>query len=214
MPTPKLDKLCIEFVKRIPDQLEPQDPPFTPGSGPLPRSFLLSADVIIDYVNRALQRLFNTHWTALNGNIQAFINLFPELQVISEEEDLVSGEFVIADPYLDFFKIIGAFTNEDVYIKPKDESLYTHFKAAKYRSYQATDTDPAVIVVQDKMAVFPPDVATKFTFHYIKYPLDPETGQVFIQDGDYDIPYTEQWHKAIVDVAYAMYLEETVQTTQ
>lgn len=210
MPTPKFDKLCIEFVKRIPDQLE--DNTFVPGSGELPRSFLLSAEVIIDYINRSLQGFFNFHWTALQGNIQAFINLFPELQNLSDEEALASGVFIIADPYLDFFKIIGAFTNQNIFIKPKPEYLYTQFVAGKYRSYQATENDPAIINVENKLAVFPTDVATAFTFHYIRFPLDPTTGEVLIQNGDYDSPFSEQWHTAIVDFAYNLYLKETEQT--
>lgn len=212
MPTPKFDKLCIEFVKRLPDQLE--DDTFTPGSGELPRAYNMSAETIIDYINRALQKFFNLNWVALQANVQAFVNMFPEMQRISEEETLTNGEFIVETPYLDFFKIIGGKTSGGVFIKPKAESLYLHYVTGKYKNYRATDEDPAIIQIPNKLAVFPSDTTNSFIFHYIKFPLDPETGEVFIQNGDYDSPFSEQWHKSIVDVAYGMYLEETVQSTQ
>jgi|GEM_PF-1269438 len=218
MPTPKFDKICIEFLKRIPDQFT--DPTFLPGDGDLPDGYLLKADKIIDYVNRGLQRFFNTMWQKVEGNVQAFINLMPEMQRVTEAVALTGGAYEVATPYLDFFRIIGGLThdpnNEEVrtYIKPKAESLYMHFLSGKYKSYQATASDPAIIQVENKLAVFPSNVSTHIIVHYIKLPLDPETGFVLTQNGDYDSPFTEQWHKEISDIAYTIWLEETVQTTQ
>jgi len=208
--TPKFDKLCIEFVKRLPDQLE--DIAFIPGTGALPRAYNMSAESIIDYINRALQSFFNLNWTAVKGDVQAFINLFPELQKVSNVETLTNDEFIIDNPYLDFFRIIAATTTEGILIKPKAESLYLHYKTGKYKNYRATLTDPVIIQIPEKLVLFPSGIA-EFIFHYIKLPLDPETGEVLEQNGDYDSPYSEQWHKSIVDLAYNMYLEETVQTT-
>jgi len=216
MPTPKFDKLCIELVKRIPDQL--QDDTFVPGSGELPDAFLLKAEIIIDFINRALQTFFNLSWQKLEEKVQAFINTFPEMQKVSDEEALTAGIFEIEDPYLDFYKIIGAFITGDtiegrIYAKPKAENLYTHFLAGKYKSYQATVSDPAIIQVEKKLEVFPKDTSfANINFHYIKLPLDPETGNPFIQDGDYDSPFAEQWHKEIVNIAYGLWLEEAAQT--
>lgn len=212
MATPKLDQLCIDFVKRLPDQLVSST--FTPGSGPLPNAYNISATSIIDYVNRGLLEFFNVNWTALQGNIPAFINMFPELQSISNQENLINGTFNITSPYLDFFKIIGAKTSTGVLIKPKPNHLYLNYLTGKYKNYIATNTDPAIFQVGNKLIVFPNDTTNQFIFHYVKLPLSPATGTYLIQDGTYDSPFYEQWHKSIVDIAYSIYLAETVQATQ
>ncbi len=216
MATPKFDKLCIDFVKRIPDQLT--NATFTPGSGPLPNSYLLSSATIIDYINRAIQTFFNLSWQKVEGKASAFVNLFPEMQRTSNQETFTNGEFNIATPYLDFYKIIGGFTvvminSEEIKtpIKPKAENLYLQYLSGKYKSYRATQRDPAIIQLENKLVVFPKQ-NTSVIFHYIKFPLDPTTGAALTQNGNYDNPFAEQWDKEIVNIAYTIWLEETAQT--
>lgn len=216
MPTPKFDKLCIDFVKRIPDQLT--DNTFTPGSGSLPNSYLLPSASIIDYINRALLTFFNLSWQKVEGKVSAFLNSFPEMQRISQETIFTNGEYEFAAPYLDIYKVIGGFTVKTInsveyrtFIKPKAENLYLQYLAGKYKSYQATEKDPAIFQLDDKLVVFPKET-TNVIFHYIKFPINPETGNPLIQNGNYDSPFSEQWHKEIVNIAYASWLEETMQT--
>lgn len=207
MPTPKIDAMCVEFIKRIPDQLMED---FTIGVDDLPDGFNVTALTIVDYINRAMKDLFNLKWTAVEGDINKFINILPELVETSEEE---SPDYAIDAPYKNFHRLFGAITADSgVYIKVRPETEYNLFKAGKYKRYQPTAEDPVIICIKDHLYVFPETIAEGILFTYIKKPVDPETGLAFVQNGDFDSPFSEDWNKEIVDIAYNLFLAETKQT--
>ena len=211
MATPKLDRCCIELLKRIPDQFRSS---FTAGSGVMPRGNLLSAETIVDYVNRAMQDLFGNFWQSTGGDVKKFIGLFPELVGISEAVTLAAGNYVIASPYKNFKKLIGAvLSSTNKFIKVKDSSLYTVYLSQEYTDYLPTRDNPAIIQVSQLLACFPQNLTGSIKFHYIKVPLDPLTGGFLVQNGDTDSPFFDHWNKNICDIAYLKYLEETNQTT-
>lgn len=208
MATPKFDRLCINFVKRIPDQLTSD---FTPGTGNLPRSYLLNSAQIIDYINRAMNKLFQTVWIETGGDINKFVRILPELQKLTDAITLNSGKYTIENPYLDFFKIVGCYSNNK-YIKPRHESDYALIKANKYRRYQISSEDPIIFQISNYLEVIPNDAVNTIIINYIALPIDNTTGNFLTQNGSIDIPFREHWEKEIVDIAYKIFLEETVQT--
>lgn len=213
MATPKFDKLCVEFIKRIPDQLKTA---FTIGGGTLPDGYNLAATTVIDFINRALVELFNIKLQAVEGDVNKFIRIFPELSKISAEVEL--PKYTIITPHLDFFKILGGYTKTgNYYIKPRPEAEYSLFKAGKLRQYQPAAEDPIIIQIgaasKLDIEVFPSTITGRFEFHYIKRPVDPTTGNALTQNGSYDSPYYEIWHKEIIDIAHKLFLLET-QITQ
>lgn len=213
MSTPRIDRLCADFLKRVPDEFQSE---FTPGTGQtMPKGHLLKAEVILDYVNRALQELFNNVWQSVNGNIDAFTSIMPEMVKFSDAVPLSSGNYTIADPYKDFYKLIGAVKSPgNDYIKVKPESKYTLYLSEEYSTvYTPTEDEPAIIQVNQLLAVFPQTLTGNIKFHYIKVPVKPSTGGYLEQNGSYDSPFFEHWHSAIVDIAYLKYLKETNDTT-
>jgi len=210
MATKKLDTLCTEFIKRIPDQLRES---FTPGIGALPNGYLLPATTILDYVNRALYQLFNNFWKSSGGDLQTFMRIFPELIQFTSAVTLGSGNYDIASPYKNFYKIVGAVTEAGKYIKVKNEDLFTVYLAQEYGNIAPTQDDPAVIQVNQRLAFFPQNLTGTIRFHYIARPVSPLTGNALEQNGSYDSPFFESWHNDIVDIAYMKYLQETNETT-
>jgi len=208
--TPKFDDMCIDFVKRIPDQFRST---FAAGSGVLPNANLMKAEAVVDYINRGMQDLFNQFWQSAGGDTKKFIKIFPELIGVSQAVDLASGNYTVASPYKDFYKLIGAVTSANKFIKVKDESLYTVYLSSEYDELVCTVDKPAIIQVNQLLACFPQSLTGKIKFHYIKVPISPTTGAFLAQNGTEDSPFFEHWHKAIVDSAYLRYLEETNQTT-
>ena len=208
MPTPKIDALCLEFIKRIPDQLTTD---FTIGVDDLPDGYNVTALMIVDFVNRGMKALFEKYWTAVNGDTNAFIKLFPELVQTSEEEE--SPDYLIDAPHKDFHRLFGAITaDEGTYLKVRPETEYNLFKAGKYKRYQPTEDDPVIICIQDHLYVFPETITEGIIFTYIRKPVDPDTGLAFEQNGLNDSPFSEERHTEIVDLAYNLFLAETKQT--
>ena len=219
MPTPKFDKICIDFVKRIPDNLVSN---FIPGGGMLPRSYLLPSINIIDYVNRALLGVFNNYWKAVQGNQSAFINIFPELQGITNILEVLNGVYTIQSPYKDMYVLSSGYiismpdsiNTIKTMLKIRMPNELVYFKTGKLTQYKATSEDPVAIKVGNKIYFFPEYSGKKdIVLGYIKMPLSPATGEYIIQNGAYDSPFSEQWHNEIVEMAYNFYAKETLQTT-
>ncbi len=209
MPTPKFDQLCVELVKRIPTEFKTA---FTPGSGAMPDSYVLPAVNVIDYINRALNKLFNQYWTAVKGNAEMFIRIFPELAKYSGE---ISGaNYTIATPYLDFYKVINGRTEGDKFIKVWDTTKYNIALTGKYAEYVATANNPAMIQVKNLIAIFPQDLSISTYIQYVALPISPTTGNYLTQNhATEDSPFFQHWNSQIVDLAYQMYLEESYETS-
>jgi hypothetical protein len=222
MSTPKLDRLAINFIKRIPDSFETA---FVAGSGVMPDANVLDAEQIISYLNQAMLKLFNMKWNeafamAKGKNAKAmryFMGLLPEAVKYSNEmtaDVAFNGTvYVLATPHLDFFKVIAAIGKDDQFIRVWDESKYLLAITGEYDEYVATEANPAIIQTRTFLSVFPTSL-TSFTFRiqYLALPLDPTTGAYFTQNGSYDNPFNEQWNDTIVELAYKIYLIESQQT--
>lgn len=221
MATKKFDRICKDFVARIPTEFKAD---FVPGTMAMPDTYFgkLTADVVSNYVNRAMQKVFNDYWTMfaekLDDPLKQMIKTFPELVKLSG--DVNRDDYVIASPHLDFYKIIGAVANttpNKTYIKIWDEHKYTLALTQEYEEYVATDENPAIIQIQNKLYYFPiasgGGGVTKMNFHYLSVPVAPTTGGFLTQNEGTDSPYFDHWNKIIADEAYLMFLQESNQTT-
>ena len=213
MATQKIDRLCADFLKRVPDQFRS---PFTPGLGQtMPDGHLLKAEVILDYINKAMMELFNDMWQSAGAKVEKFISIFPELVKMSNPVPFENGNYTIASPYKDFYKLIGAIVDgTNKFIKVKPEYLYTVYLSGEYGDIlKPTADDPVIIQIHDMLSIFPQDLSSQIKFQYIKVPLNSSTGALLEQNGSEDSPYFEHWHEAIVSRAYLKYLQVTNETT-
>jgi hypothetical protein len=215
MPTPKFDNIAIEFLKLVPDEFETA---FTPGMA-MPNGFVLTKDQVVNYVNRALHKLFNDSWleTAKAGTPkkqkELFIGIFPELLRLS---NTITLPYVIttSELYRDIFKLFGANRNADnLYIRIWEESRLTHAIAGKYLQFKATATNPAIIQTNQIIHIFPTTLTDKVVkIQYIRFPVDPTNGNFLTQNGDSDSPYFDYWNTRIAQIAFEIYLAESQQT--
>lgn len=220
--TPILDSIAIEFVKRIPTTFKTT----FAGSAAMPDTYVLTAVQIVDFINRAMKKLFNDSWQSANGDPLKFSRLLPELVRYSDEIQLANGHYNIANPFLDFKRIIGGIVTgvlEDsvssIFIKIWDDTKLTIALSGLYPEYIATSENPALIQMDKQLYLFPDAVyggtgimLNGIRLHYIALPVDPTTGSAIIQNGDYDCPFDSEWNTVIADYAYEMFLEESAQT--
>lgn len=224
MSTIKFDRVCENFVKRIPDSFQSA---FTPGGGTMPASYILTAAQITDYVNRGLMKFFNDQWNSLYENAvksgisdpikiqDLFAGMFPELvEVTAAALTLSSGNYTFANPYLHIFKVIGAYNNAttNVPLRIWKESAYPFAKTSKYAQYQASASNPALIQIKNQVCVFPQASTFGVFLIYLKYPLLPTTGGYLAQNGSVDSPFSEVWEDKIVQTIYELYLRDTYET--
>jgi len=209
MPTPKFDMAAKGFIARVPDEFVS---PFNIGSL-MPRSYLLPRAVIEDYVNRAMNKLFGDSWANVKGDEKTFIKIFPELTNYSDNITFTNGVYTLGSNYLNLFKVIGATTNSgNKFIKIKDEYKFTIYLTNEYPEYNTTVDNPVLIQVGNKLYLFPQQTSV-VRLHYIIKPVNPITGGLIAQNGNYDMPFDYHWIETISDLAYQLYLGETVQTT-
>ena len=223
MSTIKWDRTASNFLTRIPDSFATA---FVPGGGVMPAGNILTAAQITDYVNRGILKFFNDNWafnynTAVKAGISdplkitdLFVGMFPELVETSSALTLTSGNYTVASPHLNLFKIIGAYNNATtpVPLRVWQESYYPFAKTGKYMQYQASASNPAIIQIKNQLAVFPQSSTFTITIIYIKLPLLPTTGGFLLQNESVDSPYGEQWEDVIAESAYKIFLKETHET--
>ncbi len=207
MATLQFDNIAVDFVGRIPDQFQTA---FTPGTEVMPASFVLTAAQISNFVNRALQKFFLDSWQLLNKRI---VEVFPELSKYSADLTLTAGNYTRVTPHLDLYKILGAVgQTNDKYIRPVLDDKYTLYLSGKYDEFIPTVDAPAIIQVNDLLAVFPQTFAELIKVNYVRTPVDPTTGIFIVQHTGADSPYFTHWNSSIADIAYQMYLTEAAET--
>jgi hypothetical protein len=215
MATLRLDSIAIEFIKRIPTTFKNA---FTAGSGAMPDSYFMPAVNIIDYINRGMQKLFNDSWQSAKGDQQAFSRLFPELVRYTIPVTFTNGLYAIANPFLDFKRIIGGVNPAgNIFIKIWDDTKLTVAVSGIYDAYTATSNNPAMIQMNNRLYLFPDFLSAAGTsgvnLHYIALPVDPSTGSALVQNGNYDSPFSSEWNSVIADYAEQLFLQDSYQTT-
>jgi len=211
MPTPRLDRIAINFLHRVPDEFVTA---FTPGTA-MPEANILTKAQIVNYVNRALNQLFNDFWQTIAGDWKKFIRIFPELSRITPNQIVfTNGNYTVASPYLNIYKVVGGFIDATPkrFIKVWEEWKYSIAITEEYPEYVATSINPAIIQIHNLIALFP-QATTNVKLQYIAAPIDPTTGAQLTQNGTYDSPFFDHWNDMITDIAYSLYLKETTETT-
>jgi hypothetical protein len=215
MATHKLDSIAIEFIKRIPTAFKTA---FTAGSGAMPDSYFMPSVNIIDYINRGMNKLFNDYWQSAKGDPLAFSRFFPELIKYTPPVTFTNGLLAIANPYLDFKRIIGGLISSgNIFIKIWDDTKLTIAVSGIYDAYTAAPGNPAMIQMNNRLYLFPDFLSEAGTngvnLHYIALPVDPSTGSALVQNGNYDSPFSSEWNSVIADYAEQLFLQDSYQTT-
>lgn len=205
MATPKFDRIVNEFTRRL------GDPASFDASGNLlgTSAGVLTSEEVVAYVNKALFKLINDAWIESEGNKNKFAAIFPEL-VSLRTIAIPQGEntYNLADPNLDLFVIIDAFTGSD-HAHVIDSSDHLLVKHSAYPQYEADDYNPVVSYLGNTIYLFP-DYLTKLSpvnleIIIIKQPLNPNNGSLLVQNGIYDSPFNDQWTSKIAEIAEQLY---------
>lgn len=200
--TPKIDRICTEFVRRIGEQFKTA---FTIGTA-MPDTNNLTASTVEDYVIRAMLMLYNNYWTAEEMSSGKFVSLFPELVRHSDEVDLTAGIYAIDNPYKDFKALIGGLAGgKSVRLMPPE-----FYSSAKSRTIASTQY-PAAFDMDGSIYVIPTTI-TNLEMVYLSYPVDPLTGAFLTQNGSYDSPFKEHWNSEIAKLAQDLFNIEVQET--
>ena len=201
MATPKFDRVSVEISNRV------GDPVATAGlSGKW-----LTATARNAYLNKALFIYFNQNWEAAQklyeanprvSVIQHFANILPELvRSTASAVSLTSGNYTIATPNLDFYKLIGASVGSTILIRVLDESMYISIKTGKNAIIKPTAKKPVAIGFNNTIYFFPEGSTFTPDLLFVTQPLNPTDGSFLTQGGTYDSPFTDQHNSRIAEIA-------------
>ena len=198
MSTINFDRISIELAQRIND---PVATAATDGN-------ILTADLRTSFVNKALHKLFNDMWVAVQGDKKKFVEIFPEMTADNLIITDSNGLFTVASPILNFFTIIdGLKVTGNIYIPAIDDYFWNIVKSGANEDYVYTAAEPAVIEHNRILYFFPAsDYASKsIAINYIKMPLDPATGAFLTQGGTTDSPFYPHWNSRIAEIAEELF---------
>jgi hypothetical protein len=214
MATPKIDRLVTSFCKRIND-------PATFQTSVLQDGDILTANEVMEYINKAMFELFRKYWELVKGDKQKFIQIFPELVktryvdfTFDTSEALHRTIYTIANPNLDYYCLVDASHQATKYIQVLPENLYNTVLTGKVPQYIPTETKPVIIAINKILNVFPRTInesggLTAVLLNIVVQPLNPTDGSFLTQNGSYDSPYYDTWNDEIVNIAVEMFLQDT-----
>lgn len=235
MATPRLDKIIVEFGRRI------GAPPIF-NNNVLGSRYDLENVEYVAYINKALLKFFTDSWNSLQADKQKFINTFPELvkrktvlffeegydaeqykadieneEVLEEEESF--ARYVYADKLYsnmgDLFTLLGgrlplmtAEYNNFFEVVPRD---YLNSLLYGLNTHILTQNSHYRLIIDDmaKVYVFPSiDKYVHIEVSYIQLPVK-ENGDFLTQNGDTDVPYSDNWNSTISEVAEQIFKTES-----
>lgn len=208
MATKKFDLIAQEFVDGIGARFQSA---FTPGTGVMPSTNIITAAQVSSYVNRALNHYFETVWKMTEGNVFRFTNYLPELVNPPTSIPFTTGVYNIADPHLHIFDLIGATTSNNKFILIMPASRWSLLQTGLLSMYSVAGDQPVIIKVAGQIYVYPTTI-TSANVIYIKLPKNGTTGELLTQNGGVDSPYHETRHTEIVTIAKSLYMNDITKT--
>lgn len=171
----------------------------------------LTAAVRNAYVNKGLNKFWSDMLGSVKGDIQQFVNIFPELLSAATELTLSSGKFIISSgtptTAKDMWRVWQGYLKTTLYqIKIYPEDMYSSLMSGENLDFVATARHPAVIQVAGTLQFFPQNSTFTPTIVYIKLPIDPSNGGLLTQGGTYDSPFGSQWNSQIAETAQKLFL--------
>lgn len=193
MASANFDAINVELSRRI------GDPVATAGTA---GKVLTSAERDA-YVNKAMQKLVADVLLGLNGNNEAFIEIFPELVVPRTFTTTAGGTYVIAgSSNADFFKLIDGFLST-VYIKVLPKHLYNIVKLGINDLYVPSASNLFAFELAGTLYFLPASSfnAQSVTMNFIKRPVHTDGSFYSAGDSGGDIPFYPHWNSKIAEIA-------------
>ena len=196
MATPKFDRISVELSRRLND---PVAAAATNGS-------TLTAAQRNEFVNMALQELFNMKWQQYGGDIAGFTKELPEL-IVPRTGTLSSSSYVIASPNLDFVQLVEVVAPVSKYCTIRPSRLRFLVSMGTIPTMAGTANNPIAIESGGVIYIYPATsfVSGTITMNIIVAPLDPTTGGYLTQGGTYDSPFSPDWENTIVEIAVQLF---------
>lgn len=203
MPSPNFDKIQIYFSQKIGD-------PVSTASTTKPTSNTTKETRNI-YINRAMMKLFNDVWLQVQGNVEKFIEIFPELYKIMPMTTDSSGKVAaLPSSYANYFvSIEGEKNTGNERIKFVEKVLYQTVKNSQNKQYLPSATNLFGFEISKAFEFYP---ASEFNAQDIRVaivimPLTTSGGQ-FSDNGSEDIPFSAHWHEMISELALQIWKED------
>jgi len=195
MATPKFDRISVELSRRLND---PVAAAATNGS-------TLTAAQRNEFVNMALQELFNMKWQQYGGDIAGFTKELPEL-IVPRTGTLSSSSYVIASPNLDFKELVSlVIDTKSATIRPAH--LRNTISTGHITTMAGSANCPIAVHSYSAIYVFPVStyVSQTFLMDIVRLPVDPTSGGFLTQGGSYDSPFSPEWENTIIEIAVQLF---------
>lgn len=212
MVTTKLNLLATRFMQQIQDPIfiDPVTNIVTPGQ------LIRSQTEIENYLGQAMNKYFEQVWEAVKGSQKDFLNVLPELL------DSISITYMIGDSVKDLSALTNMFHVFDVsdsYIGTDQIEAWNQVHLTEALSgdnpFYSGNPYKGMIYQKPNLYLFPANLtaiaAFTFNLQFIKLPVDPTTGQFFIINGNYDIPFQINHIAEIADIAVNLFKVDDLQ---
>lgn len=197
--SPKFDSCSVQFAKKIGDAVATAA---TAGN-------ILSVAERETYLNLALNEVFRKYWAGVQGDTEKFLEIFPELHKSIQVTSTAGGLYVLAAATtFDFFKMIDGYTvTSPKYIKFLKKTLRTIVITGTNSLYVPSATHFIGFEIEGTLEFYPAASfnAQNVKINYIRKPVNPTTGNAFVNADTSDIPFNAIWSEEIAETAYQIW---------
>jgi len=210
MATPKFDRILQEFHLRIGD-------PISILNGIATASKILTVSESCGYVNKAMFSFFETNWDSVGGDKQKFIEIFPELLVVTSSittstttySATTIQQYTASNPNLDIYRHYGVTTGSQ-YIRIWPKQYVDVAITQKNTHFNVVPPDKAAVEIGTRLLFFPTGSTEMpgMGLTYIRQPLDNTTGALLQQNGNVDSPFDTRWTTKLAEIAASIYTQD------
>ena len=182
---------------------------------------VLTALQRMNFINKAMFKLFNDAWLSVKGDKKAFAQLFPELVVYASLGTTDDGIIEVASPIEDYFQLMAAAIKVDSLVFTQaavlPSSSFQDVRDGSVLQARGSIYYPICIEI-GRVIYFLPADTDEFTqrdvgITYLKIPVQPETtgskvAGSFLTMSDAtsdDSPFSNHWNSKIAEIAEQLF---------
>lgn len=205
----KLNRISQEFGQRINDGFNSTGVPIAGDTD----GIILTASQRMNYINKAMLKLFNDFWVQVQGEKKIFAQIFPELVQVRTVLTSSTSSYIVSTPNLDYFQLIEATINgTQAAVLPSH--LYQTVKSGNTPQIKGDTNNPVCIEIGRTIYFLPDGSAFRgqqAIFTILRLPINGGAigagGSFLAMDAaiSEDSPFYDQWNTTIAEYAEKLF---------
>lgn len=171
-------------------------------------------DEIHRYINSAMLNFIDAVWDNVEADKRMLLQKLPDIKKTQQitfplnknKLDLSNSD---SGNFRDMLDVLDSYKSDGTFIEVWNPDRLSDAQTGKDPYYTGTIKRPGIIYSKPNLYLFPASLVSEgdyvFILNYLSRPVNPETGEYLVSNGDYDIPFDDKSIQKIADIATTLY---------